>query len=133
MAFFPYVILLAFLLAQSTDLLAQCNVKPTTGVHVVSERETLFSISRKYSVSVDDICTWNSISQNAPLLPCQQLVVSAALSTPAPVEYNSVFTPRGISNASDTDGEPVKQAGKWQTVRIGETAGSLARLYGYTE
>ncbi|MEL6357702.1 MAG: LysM peptidoglycan-binding domain-containing protein, partial [Bacteroidota bacterium] len=132
--FIPYLFLFAFFLTQNMDLLAQCNVTPTKGVHVVQERETLFSISRKYSVSVDDICTWNSINKEKPLLPCQQLVVSAALASPAPVAYSSVFTPRGVSTANENSNQSIqKQPGKWHTVRAGETTAALARLYGYTE
>jgi len=41
------------------------KVTPEGIVHRVAPRETLFSISRLYSVSVDDIKTWNNLTDNA--------------------------------------------------------------------
>ncbi len=48
---------------------------PTSGyVHRVAEKETLFSISRLYGISVDDIKTWNNLSGNS-LSVGQELVI----------------------------------------------------------
>lgn len=102
---------------------AQCPPSKFAGVHVVSTNETLFSIARTYGVSVDEICTWNSISKEQPLSECKSLVVSQSLVNPAP--SNSWVMSR--------NGQIIKQDGQWHTVRKGESAAQIAYAYGYTE
>lgn len=48
---------------------------PTSGtIHRVAEKETLFSISRMYGISVDDIKSWNNLTSNS-LAVGQELVI----------------------------------------------------------
>jgi LysM repeat protein len=57
-----------------------------TSVHKVSQGETLFSISKKYGVSVDSLKQWNSLQGN-DLSAGQSLIVKeASLASIAPVE-----------------------------------------------
>lgn len=57
-------------------------------VHTVQDKETLYSISRLYNVSVDDIKKWNSLSDNS-ISVGQELTIkktntaTAAVATPA--------------------------------------------------
>jgi LysM repeat protein len=38
---------------------------PSSGKHVVQQKETMYSISRQYNVSVDDLKKWNNLTDNA--------------------------------------------------------------------
>lgn len=59
--------------------------KSATGdTHIVAEKETLFSISRQYGVTVDELKQWNSLSENGIALG-QELIVKGKRQTPPPV------------------------------------------------
>jgi LysM repeat protein len=45
------------------------------GYHLVSRGETLYRISKKYGISVDDLRRINNMDQNAPIHPGQKLLV----------------------------------------------------------
>jgi LysM repeat protein len=51
-----------------------------TKVHVVQKGETLYGISRKYGITVDELLKLNKISSKDPIKPGQQLVVGSAKS-----------------------------------------------------
>ncbi|MFZ2905099.1 MAG: LysM peptidoglycan-binding domain-containing protein [Cyclobacteriaceae bacterium] len=80
-------------------------------IHVVAEKETLFSISRLYGVSVDEIKQWNGLSDDALSLG-QELTIKkkAAIPTANPVEVKSA---KGV-----------------HTVAAKETLYSITRQYG---
>lgn len=103
------------------SLSAQCPPSTVAGVHVVQQDETLFSISQQYKVSVDELTLWNSITAKELLKPCREMVVSKALVNPPAM---------GVKGASVLS---TKQTGNYHTVRFGETAESIAGLYGYSE
>lgn len=46
--------------------------------HTVSSGETLYSIARKYGISVDDVRRLNNLSQNQPIQAGQKLVIVPA-------------------------------------------------------
>jgi len=48
-----------------------------TRYHEVAPGETLFRISRRYDVSVDDLRRWNGLSDRSLIHPGQKLIVSA--------------------------------------------------------
>jgi len=84
-------------------------------IHKVAAKETLFSISRMYDVSVDEIKTWNNLKDNA-LSMGQELVIkkkSAALTT-----TTTLPTTQSIKGA--------------HTVAAKETLYSIARQYNIT-
>jgi len=67
--------------------------------HVVQESQTLYSISRMYDVSTDQIKEWNSLMSNS-LSIGQTLIVSAASSETAKTESNSSMLPTSENKAS---------------------------------
>ena len=67
----------------SFDIAAQCPTAEA-GHHRVQKGETLYRISKKYNVTVDQICGWNNISKSSVLLVCQDLVIIAPSSTAIP-------------------------------------------------
>ncbi|MFT5999511.1 MAG: LysM repeat protein [Neolewinella sp.] len=108
-----------FLIGGSGSVFAQCPPATEAGLHIVQANETLFSIAQKFGTSVDDLTTWNSLTQQELLKPCRQLVVSYSLVNSAVTGSDNAFT-------------GLKQGGKWHTVRPGESVELLAELYGYT-
>lgn len=97
------------------------KAKPQSGggiIHVVAAKETMFSISKAYNVSVDEIKQWNSLSVNS-LSVGQELVIKRrnSVTTPAPVVTT---TPPAMSRKST------------HTVATKETMFSIAKQYGIT-
>lgn len=82
--------------------------------HVVAEKETLFSISRLYGVTVDDIKKWNNLTDNALSLG-QELVIKSQTTVQA---FNTDTSPR--------------TAKVTHTVAAKETMYSITRQYGIT-
>lgn len=92
--------------------------KPPSGatVHKVAPKETMYSISKMYGVSVDELKSWNSISDNS-LSVGQELIVKKPAATPkAPVEAPVIAVP----------------ASGIHVVGAKETLYSVARMYGLT-
>jgi LysM repeat protein len=91
--------------------------KPAQGtVHKVAPKETLYSISRIYQVSTDEIKQWNNLSDNSISIG-QELVIkkSRSQSTAEPVKQSSpaLITKKGYHTVGDR-----------------ETLFSIARQYG---
>lgn len=108
--------------------------KPRT--HKVQKGETLYRISKKYNVSVDQIKTWNNKSSNT-IHPGETLQVAQAATAVAP---SPSLTAKGGPTATTpapryTNNTPADNsaANKFHIVRPGETVASLALRYGYTE
>ncbi len=79
-------------------------------VHRVAEKETLFSISRQYGISVDDIKSWNKLSGNS-LSVGQELVIKKS----TPVERPTVPAMTSIAGV--------------HTVEAKETLYSISKAY----
>ncbi|TVR81079.1 MAG: LysM peptidoglycan-binding domain-containing protein [Chitinophagaceae bacterium] len=84
--------------------------------HTVTAGETLFAISRKYNVSVENLNKWNNLSNNA-LSVGQRLVVGHK-------EVTSERTATPTQTNQDTN--------KYHTVERGETLFSISRKYNVT-
>ncbi len=83
-------------------------------IHTVAAKETLFSISRLYDVSVDDIKAWNKLSDNSLALG-QKLVI------------------KKIAVVAETTRVPAMQSlSSTHTVEAKETLYSIARQYNIT-
>jgi len=81
-------------------------------LHKVAPKETLYSISKLYNVTVDDLKAWNNLKDGA-ISTDQELIVSKK-GTPS----------TSLQSASNVKGK--------HTVASGETLYSIARLYGVT-
>ena len=112
-----------FLLLTTTifcqPMAAQCP-PVSSGHHRVQKGETLYRISKKYRISVDQLCAWNGIQKSSILSVCQELAVTPQASGP------STFPPRPANKFQ-------KQQGGSHRIKQGETIAGLAELYGYTE
>ncbi len=87
---------------------------PDAIVHTVTAKETLYSISQQYDVSIDDIRTWNNFSGDA-LAIGQELVIRKNDSHPA--------------KSAETTPTPAKGQ---HIVAAQETLFSISRQYGVT-
>jgi len=84
-------------------------------VHRVAPKETLYSISRTYGVSAEDIRLWNDLADNALAIGQELIIKKPAVSTrPQPVQHEQ---PRPISRKGV------------HTVQQGQTLFSIAREY----
>lgn len=86
------------------------------GIHKVAEKETLYSISRVYGVSVDEIRLWNGLTSNALSLG-QELVIK---------RMNTITTSGTVVQANQ---EVILEKGKHQVAQQ-ETMFSISRKYG---
>ncbi|MCX8490204.1 MAG: LysM peptidoglycan-binding domain-containing protein [Cyclobacteriaceae bacterium] len=95
--------------------ISRANPKVKTGRrHVVTAKETLFSISRQYDVSVEDIKKANGLAENGLSLG-QELIIPS--------------TPKVVTAPVPTE---IKSANSMHTVVAKETMYSIARQYGIT-
>lgn len=51
------------------------NTQPYKVLHIVQPHETLALLAKKYKVSLKDLCTWNTMAENASLSKNQQLII----------------------------------------------------------
>lgn len=157
---------------------APCPNVSREGWHIVKTGETLYSIARRYSISLAQLRGWNNMQNTNTISPCQELKVTVSangnsavvtrpqptvVSTPPPVTRNDVpktttntnttpytgYRPNTNANTSTntttrprptydqayaTGGKPAwTTAGNYHTVKTGETIGSIAQTYGFTE
>jgi LysM repeat protein len=130
-----------------------CNKSASPGVHIVQQEETLYGISRKNGITLDQLRAWNSIPADQTLIkPC------TALYTTAPTTYEKGATetkrintkPVILKDATELAKATVKKTTKatiaktpttksattlsatTHTVAKGESLGAIACKYGYT-
>lgn len=108
--------------------------------HTVQKGETLYSLSKRYSVSVDQLRQWNNLGNSNTIRNGAQLQVSAGTTTAIPSNLSSKGTTTGntASTPANTNYFPVPYdqisgAAQYHTVVSGETVASIAMKYGYTE
>jgi LysM repeat protein len=91
---------------------------PVDGVvHIVAPKETLYSLSRTYQVSMEDIQRWNNLAGTA-LAVGQELVIKKSPAVP-------VRAPQPVQHQPQ---EPMTRKGV-HTVEAGETLFSISREY----
>ena len=88
-----------------------CKELSYKGVHIVQTNETLYGISRKYGITVQQIRNWNGLKENTVIKPCASLYVLPPTSV-AP--NNEDFTARGTAKIlyRNTETETTKEAAK---------------------
>jgi LysM repeat protein len=116
--FHPIIFLLIFLLiplfsaAQSTDR-----------IHTVRPGETLFSISREYNITVDDLKSWNNIRNNT-IIVGQRLNVGRPADTGQAIRHTvrSGETLMAVSRRYNIDVNVIKRVNNLQSdaLRIGQ-------------
>lgn len=89
--------------------------------HVVKQGETLYSISRLYAVTINDISTWNNLG-DAPLKIGQELIIAEPLTIPADTKSEAKAETKAEAEPSNTI----------HTVVAGESLYVLSRKYNVT-
>jgi len=95
------------------------NSANSTKKHIVKASETLYSISRLYSVTADDIKKWNTLTTNE-LSIGQELIVSATGAASS------------TSNTANSNIATSKNENLVHTVDISQTLFSISRMYNTT-
>ena len=92
-------------------------------LHKVQPKETLFSISRMYGVTIDEIKTWNNLRDNALSVGQDVLIKKGSGTT------TTTTTATTTSAPPDTQQKSLKMT---HTVAPGETLFSISKTYGIT-
>lgn len=130
---------------------APASTASNASVHTVARGETLYGISRQYTVTVDRLRELNGLTNNTITegqvlrvdtdseLPMQAIVQVPEAELPTTIEvvptpeYPAVTVP-GTDNADYVDvPRPRQTTSSMHTVLAGETLASIARRYGYTK
>ncbi|MBF9253416.1 LysM peptidoglycan-binding domain-containing protein [Pontibacter sp. 172403-2] len=101
-----------------TKPLAEPTTQPAPTRHVVQQGQTLYSISRMYAVSINDISRWNNLGEE-PLKVGQELLIAEPLAVPAQ------------SGPAETYAAP-EAANGLHTVAAGETLYQISKMYNVT-
>ena len=95
------------------------NEESAAGLHIVNSGETLYSIARKYRVTVEDLMEWNSLKSNT-IKSGQKLALQKS----------------SLDETDESEGkiEPIKRNAavvqrKSHTVQKGETLYQISRKY----
>jgi LysM repeat protein/uncharacterized protein YkwD len=130
------LILSGFLILLSsafTTISAQCPVSNEPGIHVVQAGESMYQLTKKYGVSLAQLCEWNNMTINDVIPLCKRLRVAppgTAMAEKAPA--TSTVTSGKSTSYVKPFAEYRKQSGDNHVVDYGETFENIARLYGYT-
>lgn len=133
-----------------------CGIEAGSGYHVVTKGETLYRISKTYSVTVSQIQTWNNLGSSTNIHNCDRLRVAPpsaagnsgtaatgtvirpypsvvdsrpAVTVPAPYD---TYSPKGVQNYDNTNAA-WRMSEQYYIVKPGETVASIALKYGLTE
>jgi membrane-bound lytic murein transglycosylase D len=98
--------------------------------HVVEKGETLYAISRKYGVTMEDLLAWNNLDGSAPLALGKELVLVPPAGQASAVPTTSA-TPAKTTAAAAPANKPIAGV-KEHTVVAGETLYAISRKYGVT-
>lgn len=93
-------------------------------MHIVKQGETLYSISRMYAVTVNDLTRWNELG-DAPLKMGQELLVAEPLMQPE----KSPFADTDEDDAEDVPATMLSTSNAYHTVVAGETLYSISKKY----
>lgn len=105
--------------ASVTELATVPPVKSVNAMHTVAAKETLYSIARQYSISVDQLKQWNSLTSDELKLGQQLMVIRPKYQT-----TESVKPP-----VSNTEVPPVKSVSSLHTVVAKETLYSISKQH----
>ena len=113
----------------SSSPVATVNTSTTTtvnagnAIHKVQLKETLFSISKLYNISVDDIKAWNYMKDNSISVGQDLRVKRPTSFTNSPPEVNTSPVTTTASTSTNVAGKNT------HTVAAGETLYSISRQY----
>lgn len=104
--------------AKPTEPTTVPAMKSATAMHVVAAKETLYSIARQYSLSVDQLKQWNNLTTDELKLGQSLIVIQP--------KYQSAATP---ITKTPSEVPAIKSASAMHTVAAKETLYSISRQY----
>ena len=111
------------------------NGDVATGVHIVQAKESLYYISNKYNLTVDELCEINNIHKNVPLHISQSLKIVAFYQK----DSNSNVTTSNEPLTKETPKKVVKinqpletSNATYHIIKFKETLYSISKQYGLT-
>ncbi len=102
------------ILESAKEAVTEKLIKPAQKVHVVQSGETLYSISKKYEITIEDLRGWNNLNDSNGLSIGQQLYIS---------EVNQIQKDQATPSETAEIGFILHQ------VKVGETLYQIARDY----
>ena len=118
--------------AAKPKMTAEQSVPKSAGVsgktHTAKPKETLYSISREYNVSVEDLKNLNAEALKEGLKIGQTIKIPAVGNK---VESEIKVAPKTVQSISESKSEPVEK-GVYHTVEPKETKFGIAKKYGIT-
>ncbi|AMM52703.1 hypothetical protein TH61_02570 [Rufibacter sp. DG15C] len=112
----------------ATPAMTATEAKVAAREHLVVAGETLYSISRKYGVTIQNLLEWNNLTDNSPVSIGQKLVVVG------PAEEEVTLSETKPAPAVMPMAAPVKSATGTITHKVaaGESMYQISRKYGVT-
>ena len=111
-----------------------CNLVASEGEHVVQNGESLYSLARRYRLTIAQLRAWNQIPTGSNVIyPCSKLsVVSPVVAAPVELASKNVAVPQTYSAVERAPDAPCKLTAREgeHIVQAGETMSSIGRLYG---
>jgi LysM repeat protein len=92
----------------SNQAVQQTTSAPKKGTHMVVEKETMYSITRQYGITVDQLKQWNNLQSNE-LKIGQVLVVAAAEQVAQVKKENPIVTTNPTTSSTGTTGNTTQQ------------------------
>lgn len=104
---------------------------PKDTVHMVQPGETLYSLSRRYSVSVQELVQWNKLPAKPVISIGQRLIITAPAAEVSGQEEMNL--PEADAETGDTpESKKENQNYQYHTVSAGESMYRVARMYNVT-
>ena len=100
---------------------------PKESLHQVKAGETLYSLSKRYNISVQELIRWNKLPAQPVINIGQQLIVSAPETEHAAPEKKDLQ--KGKDSPED---DPETEKYQYHTVSAGESMYRVARMYNVT-
>jgi LysM repeat protein len=116
---------------QGRDSMTAKSPAPSRIVHTVRAGETLYALSRRYGVGVEDIRRINQLSGNTIRIGQQLQIQAGEEESTQPVVAAPTIPIR--NEPVPTPPAPMVTSSEFHLVQGGETVASLARRFGYTE
>lgn len=101
--------------AKQVQEIIETPVKATTAIHVVQAGESLWSISRHYSVTIEELLQWNNMRSNAVLSIGQSLTIGEGMANTSTSPQYVLYVVKGgdslyrIANEHNTTVEELMQ------------------------
>ncbi len=113
----------------------------TEGIHIVESGQTLYSIARRYNVSVAQVKSWNDMTQSNIISPGQELYVLPPSSVNTGDKTSNNEEKKESNWSWNRKSEKIEESSTdryrnnqdYHRVKRGESIRKLATLYGYTE